>query len=243
MRRMLRAVAVAALLLAGCGADEESDDPRQPAELAAECTPQVRFEGTVYWGLIGPAKHVPTGSQIGVADVADCDDIGRNPIGPYFPPDPDQVEVWALEGYPISEVIGVQRHDGVDVYAVEDMPRTRADAITNEMLGSESNSPDIPRLLTWHEGPTDRPGMDALVGGVLRVNEAGCFALDRWILVAPPGSTVSLDGRSIVIPRLGHFSIGDTVRGGGGETEGTNDVLDAACVPGNAPPLFLVLNQ
>lgn len=47
MRWILRAaaVAVAALLLAGCGADEESDDRGQPAAVAAECTPQVRFRG------------------------------------------------------------------------------------------------------------------------------------------------------------------------------------------------------
>lgn len=184
---ILRAVAVAAagLLFAACGADEGLDDPGQPVDVAAECTSQVRFEGTVYWGLIGLAKHVPIGSQIGVADVAACDDVGRNPFGPYFPPDPDQVEVWAFEGYPTSEVIGVQRPDGVDVYANSDMSRARADAITAELIEPESNSPDTPRLLTWHEGPTDRPGMDALVGGALRVNNAGCFALDHWILVAP----------------------------------------------------------
>jgi hypothetical protein len=108
---------------------------------------------------------------------------------------------------------------------------------------SGSNSPDTPRLLTWHEGPADRPGMDALVGGVLRMNGAGCFALDHRILVAPPGSTVGPDGRSIEIPDRGRFSIGDTVRGGGGESEGTNEVLDPTCVPEGARPLFVVLNH
>jgi hypothetical protein len=107
---------------------------------------------------------------------------------------------------------------------------------------SRSNPPGSPRLLTWPDDPA-AVGMDALVVGVLRVNEAGCFALDQWILVAPPGSTVSEDGRAIVIPQLGRFSIGDTVRGGGGESDGTNEVKDAACVPEGAPPLFVVLNQ
>ena len=136
MRWILRAIAVAAgaMLLAGCGADAGSDDSGQPDNVAAECTSQVRFEGTVYWGLVGLAKHVPAGSQIGMADVAACDDVGRNPVGSYFPPDPDQVEVWAVEGYPTSEVIGVQRPDGVDVYANTDMSRARADAITDELV-------------------------------------------------------------------------------------------------------------
>lgn len=174
--------------------------------------PAGALPGTVYRGLIGRAKYVPTGSQLGVADVAVCDDVGRNPIGPYFPPDPKQVEVWAVEGYPTSEVIGVQRPDGVDVYAVEDLPQTSVAAITDELIRPGSNSADTPRLLTWPKGPA--VGMAALVGGILRVNEAGCFALDHWILVVPPGSTVSLDGRSIVIPQLGRFSIGDTFRGG-----------------------------
>jgi hypothetical protein len=107
---------------------------------------------------------------------------------------------------------------------------------------SGANSRAIPRLLTWPEDPA-AAGMDALVSGALRVNEAGCFALDQRVLVAPPGSTVSEDGRSIVIPRLGRFSIGDTVRGGGGESDGTNEVKDATCVPEDAPPLFVVLNQ
>jgi hypothetical protein len=105
-----------------------------------------------------------------------------------------------------------------------------------------SNSPDTPRLLTW-QGPPDRPGMAALVSGVLGVNEAGCFALDQWVLVAPPGSTVAEDGRSIVIPRLGRFSIGDRIQGGGGVSDGTNEVLDAACVPEGDAPRFVVLNQ
>lgn len=111
---------------------------------------------------------------------------------------------------------------------------TRADV----PLGPPADSPNTPRLLISGSGL----GMDALVGGVLRVNEAACFTLDDRILVAPPGSTVAEDGRSIVIPRLGRFSIGDTVQGGGGESEGTNEVLDEACVPKGAPPLFAVLN-
>ena len=235
------AMAMAALfLVAGCGEEAGLDDPGQQFAVSAECTPGLRFEGTVYWGLIGRAKEVRAGDQIGVADVAACDDVGSNPIGPFFPPDPDQVEVWALEGYPTSEVIAVQRPDGLDVYAHTDMSPTRADVITAELIEPAANSPVTPRLLTWPEGP--KAGMDALVVGVLRVNEAGCFAIDDQILVAPPGSTVSSEGRSIVIPRLGRFSIGDTIRGGGGQSEGS-DVLDPTCVPKSTPPLFAVLNQ
>jgi uncharacterized protein DUF6281 len=244
MSGISRAVAMAAaslFLVAACGEDAGLDDPGQQVAVAAECSPGLRFGGTVYWGLISRSKHPPASGQIGVADVAACDDVGRNPIGPFFPPEPDQVEVWALEGYPTSEVIAVQRSDGLDVYANADMSRARADLTTAELTAPESKSPDTPRLLTSPEGPA--VGMEALVSGVLRVNDAGCFALGHQILVAPPGSTVGSDGESIVIPQLGRFAIGDTIRGGGGQSDATNDVLDATCVPNNSPPLFVVLNQ
>jgi hypothetical protein len=138
MRTMKWIVTVAgalAMLLAGCGnssgpADRQGDNGGG----TAECVPQVRFEGTIYSGLMGGANEVPLGDEIGEADVAVCDDTGESPIGPYFPPDPDQAEVWALADYPISKVIGVQRSSGLSVYANTDMSRARFEAITDELV-------------------------------------------------------------------------------------------------------------
>lgn len=77
----------------------------------------------------------------------------------------------------------------------------------------------VPHLLTWSP-----PGasMQALVHGELRVNKAGCFALDRNVLVAPPGSEVVEAGNAIEVPRLGRVSIGDRISVTGGYLNATD---------------------
>lgn len=56
----------------------------------------------------------------------------------------------------------------------------------------------------------------AMVAGTLRLNERGCFEVDRHLLLAPHGSTVRTDPLGITIPGRGFIPVGGDVSGSGG---------------------------
>jgi hypothetical protein len=130
MRSILGAVAAVVALLAGCGDGQGSDDPDGAAGGGAECQPMVRFEGAIYLGTAYSAEQV---TQVGMADEADCDDGGEEARGAYFPPSPRQVEVWAFEGIPTGEVIGVRQGDLLGVFVSENVTDDRAEQLVDEV--------------------------------------------------------------------------------------------------------------
>jgi hypothetical protein len=71
-------------------------------------------------------------------------------------------------------------------------------------------------LLTY---PASTGGPEARITGSLGVNDQNCFTLDDVLLVAPSGSTVSTDGRSVDIDGLGTTSVGEDIDTSGGWTE------------------------
>jgi Family of unknown function (DUF6281) len=131
MKWIVGAAAVASLL-AGCGGGQEPGgevEPRGEDEIvaaAADCVVQVRFEGTIYSGTGYSAQK---GTRIGIADESNCDDIGENARGPYFPSDPRQVEVVAFEGIPTTEAVGVRYGKRLTVFVSEDVPANRAEQL------------------------------------------------------------------------------------------------------------------
>lgn len=129
--RWILGVAVVAAMLAGCREGEELSDRAEPSAAVAECTPEVRFQGTIYRAWVRSPQQQAT--KLGMADDADCDDIGCDAAGAYFSPNPRQVDVWAFEGLPVSDVIGVSRRDGLHVYVAENVPNTRAARIANKL--------------------------------------------------------------------------------------------------------------
>lgn len=96
-----------------------------------------------------------------------------------------------------------------------------------------------PRLLTWTD--KDDNTFEAIVGGTLRVNRAGCFTVSGAVLVAPAGSRVVDAGNAIDIPQLGTRAIGDKVRGiGGYHTRDDAKLTDEQlrCIPEGSNPEF-----
>lgn len=75
--------------------------------------------------------------------------------------------------------------------------------------------------------------LGTFVRGVLRVNEAGCYAVGDDVLVAPPGSLALGDGLGVHLPSLGDLRTGDRVEGVAGPVEDPrtlsryDDCLDA----------------
>lgn len=57
------------------------------------------------------------------------------------------------------------------------------------------------------------PALGTFVRGVLRVNDAGCYAVGRAVVVAPPGSLALGDGLGVHLPDLGDLRTGDRVEG------------------------------
>jgi hypothetical protein len=87
--------------------------------------------------------------------------------------------------------------------------------------------------------------MDAIAAGSLGINDAGCFTLNRRVLIGPPGSTIDDDGQGVTLSGVGHYSIGDSVRGGGGYIERPLSEVPEhrVCFPNSAFSKVVVLSQ
>ena len=73
------------------------------------------------------------------------------------------------------------------------------------------------RLLTLD--PSVKGHMEAIAGGRLGVNDAGCFTVNHRVLVGPAGSDIHEGGEGVTLNGIGSFKLGDEVRGGGGYIE------------------------
>ncbi|GAB3762743.1 hypothetical protein GCM10028864_54350 [Microlunatus parietis] len=73
--------------------------------------------------------------------------------------------------------------------------------------------------------PRSGPTQEALVGGPLGVDAAGCVTVgtERYVLVAPPGSRLVADGTAVEMPGYGVFALGSVLKAGGGVHEDISD--------------------
>ena len=122
---MRLALAVLAVVLTACSS---------PDETTADCSNQVRFDGTVYTGYAFTDREA---TEVGVADKAECHDVGEDAEGPVFGDDPEQVEVSSFEGYSPGEVVGVRFDDQrYEVYFAESLSSMDIERIAEELTGS-----------------------------------------------------------------------------------------------------------
>lgn len=73
-----------------------------------------------------------------------------------------------------------------------------------------------PTLLTLAEGETS--GMQAIVSGVLELNDAGCYAVRGVVLVAPYGSRTT-DQQKVDLRGIGVVGLGEKLVAGGGRVD------------------------
>lgn len=114
------------------------------------------------------------------------------------------------------------------------------------VAGEPSSSPSRLTLVT--EPRPSEGGMDAIVSGVLGVNDLGCVTIDGGdaphVLIAPYGSTAA-DDETVDLVGLGRFTIGDSVRGAGGwldvpAREPAPEFV-APCLPADGPKRFATI--
>lgn len=100
----------------------------------ADCGSVVRYEGVLY-SVYGETEAA--GRPIGEAEQAACDDVGSGcdePRGSYFPDDPTEVAVQAIEGYPTARVIGVAGPDGsLQVGVAQSMDQSEVEEIVRDL--------------------------------------------------------------------------------------------------------------
>lgn len=101
-------------------------------EASADCAQLMRFEDVVYVGFGTTGRDVR--EEVGEGDLSDCDDMGEDAQGAFFPSEPEQVTVVALEGYEPAEVLGVRDDVGtVTIYVAESVPDEQRDTILEEL--------------------------------------------------------------------------------------------------------------
>ena len=122
--------AAAVLALAGCATAVTGG-----TQGAADCTSQVRLGGVVYSGY-GSTERPAT--RHGEADRAECDDLGADAHGSFFPRHPAQVAVWSFAGHPPEEVLGVRRAGGAfEVFVAESLPDRDRDRVLRRLGDGE----------------------------------------------------------------------------------------------------------
>ena len=127
--RVASACFIAAVTLAGCGADR-----REEAESAADCTNQVRLGGVIYSGYGYSDRRA---KEFATADEAECHDVGVDASSSVFPADPRQVSVWAFPGYSPDKLLGVPfDKDTFEVFIAESVPHREMDRILDKLSRS-----------------------------------------------------------------------------------------------------------
>jgi len=103
---------------------------------ASDCDTQVRVDGITYTS-VGIAEHEAT--KFSTAELADCDDVGKDARGSVFPEHPRPVNTWKFPGYPPSEVVGIRfEHDSLAVLVADSIPREERNQIFEDLGGRTS---------------------------------------------------------------------------------------------------------
>ena len=111
-----------------------------PDETTADCSNQVRFDGTVYTGYAFTDREA---TEVGVADKTECHDVGEDAEGSAFGDDPEQVDVSSFEGYSADEVVGVRFDDQrYEVYFAESLSSRDIERISEELSGPGADRGD-----------------------------------------------------------------------------------------------------
>lgn len=127
-------VAIVAGVLVTFGSAGCSAAPGQPGPVAtADCQTQVRLADQLYTGY-GFTDRDATAH--GVAEAADCHDVGKDAPGSVFPHDPRSVRVWSFAGHPPEQVLGVRFDaDSFQVLVAESATPSERDRILQQLTG------------------------------------------------------------------------------------------------------------
>lgn len=130
---------VLALAITGCASatGDLGDDVgvRDGGAGAATCVLPIRFDGRVYTGVSSVAQ--PPTVALGLADQAECADVGEEAIGVWFPAEPRQIEAWAVDGFDPHRVISVRDVTGGFVVLVaKELPGGAVDRIVARLQAS-----------------------------------------------------------------------------------------------------------
>jgi hypothetical protein len=79
------------------------------SQSASDCAAALRLDATTY--VERGFTHHPA-SRSGTAEDSECEDVGADPRGVYFPEDPRTVDVWSFDGQDPLEVLGVRESQG-----------------------------------------------------------------------------------------------------------------------------------
>jgi hypothetical protein len=124
-RRVVGAVAAVLVLGAGCGSGGSPTT-------SSDCQAQVRVDGGVFTGY-GVTRRKPS-APVGLAEQAECHDVGDDADGSVFGADAPQVEVWSFEGYDPDEVLGVRFGAASwTVFIAETVSPSSTEEITREL--------------------------------------------------------------------------------------------------------------
>lgn len=126
------AVTTAAFLLVGCG--------NPTSQSASDCAAALRLDATTY--VERGFTHHPA-NRSGTAEGSECEDVGADPRGVYFPEDPRTVDVWSFDGQDPVEVLGVRESQGgFQVFIARHMDTAEAAEILHVLEDSSVADPD-----------------------------------------------------------------------------------------------------
>ena len=100
-RSLCAACAIPAVLVAAMGCSTAGTG-------AFDCATVVRLGATEY---IERGFTRDVGTPLGDADLSECDDVGADARGAYFPEDPTTVNAWAVPGFDTSDVVAITYND------------------------------------------------------------------------------------------------------------------------------------
>lgn len=102
-------------------------------QTSADCSAQVRADGIVYTSYGHTERKASTHLS---AEVADCDDFGRDAAGSVFSETPPKVATWTFAGYPPAKVLGVRvGKDSFAVFVADSVPPEERDQIHEDLAG------------------------------------------------------------------------------------------------------------
>lgn len=99
---------------------------------SSDCAEAVRRQVNVYVG-VGVSQRPAT--RIGLAEQADCDDVGNARPGSSFPADPRKVDVWSFDALDHDSAVGVRQPDGsFQVLVAQGLPRAQFERISGALI-------------------------------------------------------------------------------------------------------------
>ena len=124
-------VTAAAVLVAVCA----TGGCENGGTVTADCQSQIRVGEAVFTSNGYTERNA---TKQGVADQAECHDVGDHAAGSVFPDHPLRVQTWRFDGYSPAQVLGVRHgEDGFAIYVVDHLPQDERDRILTALSHPE----------------------------------------------------------------------------------------------------------